>query len=62
VNAVRQGFGKREVVVRINGIETEWYEKDLKDIAEARPNAVILPKVSLIHMCASHGHHRFMDM
>ncbi len=56
VNAVKQGFGKREVVVRINGIETEWFEKDLKDIAEAKPNAVILPKVSPTHAFASRGH------
>src|SRR6056297_1027563 len=45
--AVRSGgFGRREVVVRINGLETPWGEEDLKAAAACRPAAVLVPKVS----------------
>ncbi|MGP9822435.1 HpcH/HpaI aldolase/citrate lyase family protein [Salinarimonas sp. NSM] len=45
--AVRAGgFGHREVVVRVNGLETPWGEEDLKAAAACRPAAVLVPKVS----------------
>jgi citrate lyase subunit beta / citryl-CoA lyase len=40
------GFGMREVVVRINGLETEWWLDDLKALVPALPAAVLLPKVA----------------
>ncbi|WP_372423946.1 HpcH/HpaI aldolase/citrate lyase family protein [Salinarimonas chemoclinalis] len=40
------GFGHREVVVRINGLDTPWAEEDLKAAAACRPAAVLVPKVS----------------
>src|SRR6266851_3887783 len=40
------GFGPREVVVRINGLDTEWWLDDLSAIAHAKPDAILLPKVS----------------
>src|ERR1043166_9380362 len=40
------GFGKREVVVRINGLDTEWWLDDLDAVMEARPDAGRVPKVS----------------
>jgi citrate lyase subunit beta/citryl-CoA lyase len=40
------GFGKREVVVRINGLDTDWWLDDLDAVMEARPDAVLVPKVS----------------
>jgi len=40
------GFGHREVVVRINGLETPWGDEDLKAAAACRPAAVLVPKVS----------------
>lgn len=44
--AVRSGgFGSREVVVRINGLETPWGEEDLAAAAEAGPDAILIPKV-----------------
>ena len=44
--AVRAGgFGHREVVVRINGLETQWGEADLAAIIDAKPDAVLVPKV-----------------
>ena len=46
VAAVRAGgFGDREVVIRCNGLDTEWGADDLRAAAEAGPAAVIAPKV-----------------
>lgn len=44
--AVRSGFGPREVIVRINSLESEWGDRDLLMVANARPNAILIPKVS----------------
>jgi citrate lyase subunit beta/citryl-CoA lyase len=45
--AVRQGgFGGREVVIRINGLDTEWGAADLAAAAAAEPDAILIPKVS----------------
>ena len=44
--AVRAGgFGRREVVMRCNGLETPWGADDLKIAAEAGPDAILVPKV-----------------
>jgi len=40
------GFGNREVLVRINGLDTQWWVEDLNVIVAAKPDAVLLPKVS----------------
>jgi citrate lyase subunit beta/citryl-CoA lyase len=46
VAAVRAGgFGGREVVIRVNGLETPWGERDLAAAAEAGPDAVLAPKI-----------------
>jgi citrate lyase subunit beta/citryl-CoA lyase len=39
------GFGRRAVVVRVNGLDTAWWADDLA-IAAAGPDAVLVPKVS----------------
>lgn len=45
--AVRAGgFGPRELVVRVNGLDTPWGADDLKAAAEARPDAILVPKVA----------------
>src|SRR5436189_1915669 len=41
------GFGAREVVVRINGLDTQWWLDDLNAVGKARPDAVLVPKVSI---------------
>jgi citrate lyase subunit beta / citryl-CoA lyase len=47
VEAVRAGgFGRREVVVRCNGLDTPWGAEDLAAVAAAGPDAVLVPKVS----------------
>jgi citrate lyase subunit beta/citryl-CoA lyase len=40
------GFGAREVVVRINGLDTPWWLDDVDAVARAKPDAVLVPKVS----------------
>ncbi len=44
--AVRQGgYGKREVIIRVNGIDTEWGPADLQAAVQAGPDAILVPKV-----------------
>jgi citrate lyase subunit beta / citryl-CoA lyase len=46
VEALKKGgFGHREVLVRINGLDTAWWLDDLA-VAAAGPDAVLVPKVS----------------
>jgi citrate lyase subunit beta/citryl-CoA lyase len=40
------GFGAREVIVRINGLDTAWWRDDLQAAATASPDGVLVPKVS----------------
>jgi len=40
------GFGPRELVVRVNGLDTPWGGDDLAAAAEAGPDAVLVPKVA----------------
>ncbi len=45
--AVAEGsYGGREVVIRINGIDTPWGKADLAEAADAMPDAILVPKVS----------------
>jgi citrate lyase subunit beta/citryl-CoA lyase len=39
------GFGEREVVARINGLDTPWGVADLAAMAAAGPDAILVPKV-----------------
>lgn len=39
-------YGDRELVVRINGLDTPWGAEDLAKAAAAAPDAVLVPKVS----------------
>ncbi len=40
------GFGAREVVVRINALDTEWWLADVDMVHDVRPDAILVPKVS----------------
>lgn len=40
------GFGRRELVIRANGLDTEWGADDLAAAAAAGPDAVLVPKAS----------------
>jgi len=46
VKTLKQGFGDREVLVRINGLDTRWWVDDIDAAASARPDAILVPKVS----------------
>jgi citrate lyase subunit beta/citryl-CoA lyase len=39
-------YGEREVTIRVNGIETEWHDADLRAAAQAGPAAIVVPKVN----------------
>ncbi len=41
----QRGYGNREVVIRINGLDTEWGLGDLKAAVAAGPDAILAPKV-----------------
>ena len=41
-----RGFGAREVVVRINGLDTEWWLADVDMVHAVKPDAILVPKVS----------------
>jgi citrate lyase subunit beta/citryl-CoA lyase len=46
VAAVRErGFGARTVAVRVNGLDTEWGEEDLRAVLSAAPDVVLAPKI-----------------
>jgi citrate lyase subunit beta/citryl-CoA lyase len=39
-------YGKREVVVRVNGLDTPWIARDIAAIVAAMPDAVLIPKIA----------------
>lgn len=41
-----KGFGKREVLVRINALDTPWWTDDIAMAAKAKPDGILVPKVS----------------
>ena len=40
------GFGRREVLIRVNAVDTPWHADDLAAAAHAAPDAIVIPKVS----------------
>ena len=45
LSALESGFGYREAVVRINGLNTAWGQSDLAFFANSKADAILLPKV-----------------
>lgn len=44
--AVKQGgYGKREIIVRVNGLDTDWGRDDVAAVATCGADAILLPKV-----------------
>ncbi len=39
------GYGKRELIIRVNGLDTPWGEDDIAAACAAGPDAILLPKV-----------------
>jgi citrate lyase subunit beta / citryl-CoA lyase len=52
-----RGFGSREVIVRINGLDTQWGADDLAAAVRARPDGVLVPKVSSAAQLVAIGRH-----
>jgi citrate lyase subunit beta/citryl-CoA lyase len=40
------GYGKRELVIRVNGLDTPWGLDDIKAAAAAGPDAILVPKIN----------------
>ncbi len=40
------GYGNREIAVRVNAPDTPWGKDDLPAVAEAGPDAILVPKIS----------------
>ncbi len=40
------GYGKREIIVRINALSTPWGAEDMAAMAEVKPHGLLVPKVS----------------
>src|SRR5690606_26389993 len=43
-----RGYGRRELTIRVNGLDTPWHADDLRAAAQAGPAAVVVPKVSSV--------------
>lgn len=56
IAAVRAGgFGRRELIVRANGLDTPWGADDLAALATARPDGVLVPKIGDADAVAAHA-------
>ncbi|MEV4999971.1 HpcH/HpaI aldolase/citrate lyase family protein [Nocardioides sp. LML1-1-1.1] len=45
--AVQSGeYGRRHLIIRVNGIGTEWHDEDIRAAAAAGPDVVLVPKVN----------------
>lgn len=40
------GYGKREIVIRVNGLDTPWGMADIKAAVAAKPDAILVPKIN----------------
>ncbi len=46
VAAVNQGgYGYRELVIRVNGVDTPWFQDDVAAVARSQAKAICLPKI-----------------
>jgi len=44
--ATSGAYGAREIAIRANGIGTAWHDDDLRAIAAAGPDAIVIPKIN----------------
>lgn len=42
------GFGKREMLVRINALDSPWWIDDVAMAAKAKPDGILVPKISSV--------------
>jgi citrate lyase subunit beta/citryl-CoA lyase len=55
------GFGHREVFIRTNSFDTPWFTDDLTAAAQAAPDGIVVPKISLPGQLEQIGQ-RLLDM
>jgi citrate lyase subunit beta/citryl-CoA lyase len=55
------GFGRREVLIRVNGIDTPWHADDMAAAVQAVPDAILLPKIGAVEQLERVGQ-RLLDM
>ncbi|WP_407177874.1 HpcH/HpaI aldolase/citrate lyase family protein [Bradyrhizobium sp. STM 3562] len=41
-------FGKREILIRINALDTPYWREDIAMAAQARPDGILVPKISSV--------------
>src|ERR1700755_293821 len=46
--AAAGGFGKREVLIRVNALDTPWWVDDVAMAGKARPDGILVPKISTV--------------
>jgi citrate lyase subunit beta/citryl-CoA lyase len=51
------GFGSRETIIRVNGLDTSWGADDLAAAVKAKPDAILVPKVSSAAQLHAIGKH-----
>jgi citrate lyase subunit beta/citryl-CoA lyase len=62
IEAVKAGgFGPREVIVRVNGLDTPWHVDDVTAAAHAAPDAILVPKITTAQQLEAIGQ-RLLDM
>ncbi len=42
------GFGRREVLIRVNALDSPWWVDDVAMAGKARPDGILVPKVSSV--------------
>jgi citrate lyase subunit beta / citryl-CoA lyase len=48
-----RGFGKREVLIRVNALDSPWWMDDVRMAGKARPHGILVPKVSSLEDLAT---------
>jgi len=43
-----KGFGRREILIRINSLDTPWWTADIAMAGKARPDGILVPKISSV--------------
>jgi citrate lyase subunit beta/citryl-CoA lyase len=43
-----KGFGKREIWIRTNSLDTPWWKDDAAMAAQAKPDGILVPKISTV--------------
>ena len=42
-----KAYGRREMLIRVNGLGSPWFADDIAAVAKAGPDGIVLPKASL---------------